>query len=36
VERFSGWVSVLRFAGHGRRDSWDCWDYRDYRRRRDS
>ena len=24
-ERFSGWISVLQFAGRGRRDSWDCW-----------
>jgi len=25
MERFSGWISVLRFSGRGRRDSWDCW-----------
>jgi len=26
---------ALRFAGRGRRDSWDCWGCRDSRRRRD-
>jgi hypothetical protein len=35
MERFSGWISVLRFADRGRRDSWDCWGCRDSRRRRE-